>query len=51
VEEVCRRENLMDGRIFGLRRGRSIVLAFSGPIPREAQQQLRNLWQINGSLR
>jgi hypothetical protein len=51
VEEVCRREGLTGGRIVGVRHGRSIVLAFSGPIPPTAQQQLRNLWQINGSLR
>jgi hypothetical protein len=51
VEEVCRREGISAGAIHGLLRGRAIVLAFSGPIPGECRQQLRNLWQVHGSLR
>jgi len=49
--EICRAGHIVEGTIFGLRRGRSIVLAFSGPIDRESRQRLRNLWQIQGSLR
>jgi Protein of unknown function (DUF3634) len=51
VEEVCRRASVPAGEIRGLARGRAIVLAFSGPIPGECRQQLRNLWQMHGSLR
>ncbi len=51
AEEVCRREGIPAGAIHGLLRGRAIVLSFSGPIPGECRQQLRNLWQVHGSLR
>jgi len=39
------------GEIRGQSRGRAIVLAFYGAIPGECQQQLRNLWQMHGTLR
>ena len=51
VEEVCRRGSISSGEIRGQMRGRAIVLAFSGPIPGDCRQQLRNLWQMHGSLR
>jgi len=51
VEEVCRRAGVPAGEVRGEARGRAIVLAFSGPIPGECRQQLRNLWQMHGSLR
>ena len=51
VEEVCQRASVSVGEIRGQSRGRSIVLAFYGAIPGECQQQLRNLWQVHGTLR
>ena len=54
VEEarnICRTSAVVRGKIYGLQRGRSIMLAFSGPIDHECRQRLRNLWQIQGSLR
>lgn len=51
VEDVCRRGSVIGGEIRGQVRGRSIVLAFSGPIPSDCRQQLRNLWQVHGTLR
>ena len=49
--ELCQSSGVARGTIFGLRRGRSIVLAFSGPIDGTCRQRLRNLWQMQGSLR
>lgn len=51
VESICRQAAIPQGRVHGLRRGRSIVLAFSGAIPDDCRQQLRNLWQVHGTLR
>ena len=51
VEEVCRRASVARGEIRGQMRGRAIVLAFSGPIPGDCRQQLRNLWHMHGTLR
>jgi hypothetical protein len=51
VEEVCRSASVASGEIRGQMRGRAIALAFSGPIPADCRQQLRNLWQVHGTLR
>src|SRR5262245_14018562 len=51
AESICREARIARGQIRGLRRGRSVTLAFSGAIPAECRQQLRNLWQVQGSLR
>jgi hypothetical protein len=51
VQEVCQRSSVSAGAVHGLSRGRAIVLSFSGPIPGECRQQLRNLWQVHGTLR
>jgi hypothetical protein len=51
AENICRTNSVAGGAILGLRRGRSIVLQFAGPIDGNCQQRLRNLWQMQGSLR
>jgi len=51
VESICRQAAIAHGQIYGLRRGRSIALAFSGSIPADCRQQLRNLWLLYGSPR
>jgi hypothetical protein len=51
AENICRTNAALSGAIVGLRRGRSIVLQFAGPIDGDCQQRLRNLWQMQGSLR
>ena len=43
---LARERGLQQGRIYGLRRSRGLVLAFSRELPEGAQQALRNLWQI-----
>jgi hypothetical protein len=48
---ICQSSRVARGTISGLQRGRSIVLAFSGPIDGACRQRLRNLWQLQGSLR
>jgi hypothetical protein len=51
VESICRQAAVTQGWVHGLRRGRSIILSFSGSIPADCRQHLRNLWQMQGSLR
>jgi hypothetical protein len=51
AENICRTNAVAGGVIIGLRRGRSIVLQFAGPIDGDCRQRLRNLWQMQGSLR
>jgi hypothetical protein len=51
VEDVCHASGIADGMVHGMRWGRKITLRFSGPIPDDCRQKLRNLWQIQGSLR
>jgi hypothetical protein len=48
---ICQSSGVAGGTIYGLRRGRSIMLAFSGPIDDQCRQRLRNVWQIQHSLR
>ena len=51
VESICHAEAIVRGKVHGLKRGRSIILKFSGLFPADCKQHLRNIWQVQGSLR
>jgi hypothetical protein len=44
VADVCRARDVMHGWVGGVARGGRVRLAFSGSIPRDSRQQLRNVW-------
>lgn len=44
AREVCRDFKITSGWIGGVRRGKSITLRFSGNIPPQCRQRLRNVW-------
>jgi hypothetical protein len=48
VADVCRRHGIASGTIRGLVRNGRIALSFSGNFPAECQQQLRNIWAVQG---
>ncbi len=47
AQAICAEFGLVRGEIRGFRRSRHVILAFSSSIPPEAQQRLRNVWQIH----
>lgn len=47
AQAICAEFGLTRGEIRGIRRARHVTLAFSPSIPPEAQQRLRNVWQIH----
>jgi hypothetical protein len=46
VSEVCGR--VASGTVRGVRRGKRVFLTFSGDIPGQCQQRLRNVWVLHG---
>src|SRR6516164_8113283 len=44
IAEVCSRHGVRDGVVRGVSRGERIGLSFSGDVPANCQQQLRNIW-------
>lgn len=48
VDEVFREFGLQKGEIRGVRRGRRLALWFSGDVPPNARQRLRNWWSLSG---
>jgi hypothetical protein len=47
AQAICAEFGLTRGEIRGIRRSRHLMLAFSSSIPPEAQQRLRNVWQLH----
>ena len=47
AQDICAEFGLTRGEIRGIRRSRHLTLAFSTSIPPEAQQRLRNVWQLH----
>lgn len=47
AQAICAEFGLTRGEIRGFRRARHMILAFSSSIPPEAQQRLRNVWQLH----
>ncbi len=46
--DVCTREKLVSGTIFGVRQGNGhISLSFSGNIPEDCRQMLLNAWNLH----
>jgi hypothetical protein len=48
VAEVCRRHNVQEAAVSGVKRDNRIALAFSGSISESCRQQLRNVWSLSG---
>jgi hypothetical protein len=48
VREVCGEFGWRGGTVRGVVRGRRISLEFSGHIPEQGRQQLRNWWAVSG---
>ncbi|MBN1863390.1 MAG: DUF3634 family protein [Victivallales bacterium] len=46
--EICRREKIVSGTIYGVRQGDGhISLSFSGNIPEGCRQMLLNAWNLH----
>jgi hypothetical protein len=48
LKDVLQRHGVGRGSIYGVRRGRAVLLAFSRGIPQTARQALRNVWALHG---
>ena len=48
LRDVLLRHGVGRGSIYGVRRGRAVLLAFSSGIPHAARQALRNVWALHG---
>jgi hypothetical protein len=48
IVETCAREDIDQGWVAGIRRGKNVTLAFSRTIPPHVRQRLRNQWRISG---
>jgi hypothetical protein len=46
LQEICERQGITQGRIRGVRSGRSVSLEFSRTIPPNCRQQIRNVWTL-----
>ncbi|HMC64195.1 MAG TPA: DUF3634 family protein [Gemmataceae bacterium] len=46
IQESCERCGVTSGSVFGIRRGRRVILSFSRQIPADCQQQIRNAWAL-----
>lgn len=47
LQEICERQEIAQGRIRGVRSGRSVSLEFSRTIPPPCRQQIRNVWSFS----
>jgi len=47
LEEICRRQGIVQGSIRGVRTGRTVSLEFSRTIPEPSRQQIRNVWNFS----
>ena len=45
--DVARQQAIAKGRIYGVRKGGSILLQFSSNISAPDRQRFRNVWQMN----
>src|SRR5262245_14314503 len=48
VRDLCQRNHIKQGWFGGVRRGKRVSLQFGGGFPSGCQQQLRNLWVMQG---
>jgi hypothetical protein len=48
LKDVLQRHGVDRGSIYGMRRGGTVLLGFSGGIPKAARQSLRNVWALHG---
>jgi len=48
IGETCDRHGVRRGVVRGVANGSRIALTFSGAIPPNCRQQLRNLWHLTG---
>ncbi|MCZ6691570.1 MAG: DUF3634 family protein [Planctomycetota bacterium] len=44
--DVAKQQGIAKGRIYGVRRGKTVLLRFSSNIPSSARQRFRNVWQM-----
>lgn len=48
LKDLLKRHGVRRGSIYGVRRGRAVLLSFSAGIPKSARQALRNVWALHG---